>query len=292
MPKPDAKQGTVAPTKTFINAPASSIDEFRLASLPAVEGPLPGGAGPGPGVTIYICCDSLYLDPHALALARSLDVFSPGEQLHIHVINMDAPSQTLLEDLGASLNYTAVSYTYENKDFGDADISFRRSYYAAIRFVRAYQFLDATGRDLLILDADSLIRGPLLPLFLLLGDMDIALKRRADMPPTHEIMAGILFVRSSVAGRNFLSDVAGSIADQLIDGSAEWFFDQKALHDAFNRVRDASEKPRIGEFPTKYFDWEFKFDTVIWTGKGPRKSDDETYLKLLRDVLSDEQAER
>ena len=58
-----------------------------------------------------------------------------------------------------------------------------------------------------------------------------------------------------------------------------WFIDQIALAEVFDRV----EEKDITKFNGHFMDWEFIEGTVIWTGKGPRKHENQTYLKAKKE---------
>lgn len=264
-----------------------------LKMLPRLRGHVP--RDPASGLTVFVACDQVFLTEHAVALIKSLDFFAPGNIIHIHVVNPDRDSRELLDKLRRELQYTELFDSYEIVDFQDRSEDYVRTYYASIRFVRAYQLQRHSGRNLLILDADSLVRGPLRPLQILVQDVDVALRRRPEMAPTHRIMAGVLFVRGTKGGTTFLAAAAEKIAVKLIDGSAEWFLDQASLYAALKETqRPASmarllrreTRPRIGILPEEYLDWEFRPDTIIWTGKGPRKDTDAKFIALRDKMLT------
>ena len=58
-----------------------------------------------------------------------------------------------------------------------------------------------------------------------------------------------------------------------------WFIDQIALAEVFSRV----EEKDITKFDGNFMDWEFIEGTTIWTGKGPRKFENQKYLKAKKD---------
>ena len=52
-----------------------------------------------------------------------------------------------------------------------------------------------------------------------------------------------------------------------------------ALSETFSRL----DEKNITKFDGNFMDWEFVEDTVIWTGKGPRKYENQRYLKAKND---------
>ena len=73
--------------------------------------------------------------------------------------------------------------------------------------------------------------------------------------------------------------VAQAIADRIEEGPMRWFIDQIALAEVFERVADKD----VTKFDGRFMDWEFVEGTVIWTGKGPRKYENKTYIKAKND---------
>ncbi len=81
------------------------------------------------------------------------------------------------------------------------------------------------------------------------------------------------------AGCVYLDDralpVAQAIAKRIEEGPMRWFIDQIALAEVFERVDDND----VTKFDGNFMDWEFVDGTVIWTGKGPRKYENKTYIE-------------
>ena len=53
----------------------------------------------------------------------------------------------------------------------------------------------------------------------------------------------------------------------------------KVTDSTFSRL----DEKNITKFDGNFMDWEFVEDTVIWTGKGPRKYENQRYLKAKND---------
>ena len=68
--------------------------------------------------------------------------------------------------------------------------------------------------------------------------------------------------------------VAKAVNERIKEGPMRWFIDQIALAETFARVEDKD----ITKFDGNFMDWEFIDGTVIWTGKGPRKYENQKYL--------------
>jgi hypothetical protein len=67
---------------------------------------------------------------------------------------------------------------------------------------------------------------------------------------------------------------ASSVAQELSQLPFQWFNDQIAL----SRVLGSLPEEKVEHFDSQFMDWEFVEGTSIWTGKGPRKYDNPTYV--------------
>ena len=68
---------------------------------------------------------------------------------------------------------------------------------------------------------------------------------------------------------------AVSVANRIRQGPIAWFLDQVAISETYESMKD---RYSYQYFDAKFMDWEFKDGTTIWTGKGPRKYDNPTYV--------------
>ena len=50
------------------------------------------------------------------------------------------------------------------------------------------------------------------------------------------------------------------------------------LNEDFEYYEENKHKLSTFVYDSSIMDWEFKPDTMLWTGKGPRKYDDPTYV--------------
>ena len=108
---------------------------------------------------------------------------------------------------------------------------------------------------------------------------DIGLFLRDPLPGTigwekesTNVAAGILSFNGNM-GYLFLEELRKKVLsyEKLI-----WFVDQNAIWKTYQDMRD---RLSIFVYDNKIMDWEFKNDTVLWTGKGPRKHDNPTYVE-------------
>ena len=83
---------------------------------------------------------------------------------------------------------------------------------------------------------------------------------------------GTAVAAGAVYYNKFGMKYAMKVAEELGNLPLKWFVDQIALSRVLGNVEEAHH------FDSEFMDWEFKEGTTIWTGKGPRKYDNPTYV--------------
>jgi hypothetical protein len=215
---------------------------------------------------VFAACDSKYFLDHAGPFVYSAD--EHGFDVHIHVVN---PTDEVLSYAAilASTVQVRLTYTFNDEEFLNVTDEEKRAYYACLRFVTAPPILHS-AKKLLILDIDCLVMGkfdfPELP---------VGYYPREPLPGTvgweaqgTKVAAGAVYY--SVDALN----VAEAVADTIKGLPMRWFNDQIALNHVFQQLPDEA----CYKFDSQFMDWEFVEGTAIWTGKGPRKYDNPTYV--------------
>jgi hypothetical protein len=233
---------------------------------------------------LLAACDSGYVE-YVTALIRSLDVFSPGERVCVHVVN---PTDDALADLQRSrslLRHTELIVSTERVDLGALTPVQRRTYYACARFLRLAELLEQADGDLLVLDADSLVVSKIDRDFTDKLEAEVCLRRRdlLEQQPEHlAVAAGSVWVRATEASRAFFRAVANDLVSAFESGEASWYLDQITL---MRRIGSPELEVKVRNIKSKYADWDFRDDSIIWQAKGHRKYLDVRYL-LLQSGLS------
>lgn len=149
--------------------------------------------------------------------------------------------------------------------------------YKALIFEAALQ---ATDEDMIFLDGDIIVRGPLSPIFETMGRADMAIRYRPSLDlegpmgssGAARFNAGVIALRNSERTRALMGEVRRLIVSHLeqdgdtqSDGPAITGIDQEALWIAYEHDRD-----RIALHPLddSYNDSYFWPDSVIWHAKG------------------------
>lgn len=226
---------------------------------------------------IMAACDSHYFMRFAPAFVASIDKNTRFD-IHIHVVN---PTEEVLA-LACYLNSrvkSRITYTFNDldlatlsKDFKVSDATNRpevRAYYASLRFLVAPYILQHAGQ-LLILDIDCMV----------MNDFDFPEKpvgyfpRKSLSGTVGWEQAGTQCAAGCVYFHKDALNICDAVGETLGGLELRWFNDQIALSHVMTQVPEQF----IHKFDGNFMDWEFEEGTTIWTGKGPRKYDNETYV--------------
>lgn len=219
------------------------------------------------GQVFFAACDANYFKKFAPAFVSSISSNS-STNIHIHVINPDDEVLALACYLNSRVPQH-VTYTFEDADLSQYSSEQKRALYASLRFLVA-PFLLSYADQLLILDIDCMVMQnfefPAMP---------VGYFPREPLPGTvgweaegTKCAAGCVFLDKSAM------NIATAISETLSGLETKWFNDQIALNHVMTQVPEEFVK----KFDSDFMDWEFKEGTAIWTGKGPRKYDNETYV--------------
>jgi hypothetical protein len=205
-----------------------------------------------------------------------------NNSLHINVCGAGVDDRDILDDM--SSKYHKIS-EWPHSDFtwsmstpmidvkdNTQGPDVERTAYACDRFLTAGIVLEHHEEDLLIIDTDCLVMQHIEPI----THDQVGLFLREPLPGVQgwetqgtRVAAGAVFISRSAAP--FLE----SVAERIRKGPVKWFLDQVALNEAYQEhIADY----RFRYFDAQFMDWEFVEGTTIWTGKGPRKYDNPTYL--------------
>jgi hypothetical protein len=232
---------------------------------------------------LYFACDETYFYHHGYEFCRSATEHGNSVLGHIFVslqgdpyekqqmYNMSYARMATLKNADIKIElmdtklYTDVLKTADIRDY--------RALYASMRFLNMPKLID--DMPLLISDVDSIIldKIEIEPEY----DLGLFLRENNSMGGNDyeqqgmKIAAGAVYV--TPRARQFIQVVH----DTLISNPFQWFNDQHALYKAYQLVKD---KYKIKHFDDNFMNWDFNKKAPIWTGKGNRKYDDQTYLDM------------
>jgi len=219
------------------------------------------------GQVFFAACDAKYFKKFAPAFVSSIGEHS-STNIHIHVINPDDEVFALACYLNSRVSQH-VTYTFEDADLSQYTTEQQRALYASLRFLVA-PFLLSRADALMILDIDCMVMKnfefPAMPVgYFPREPLEGTVGWEAEGT---KCAAGCVFLHRSAM------NVCNAISETLAGLDLRWFNDQIALNHAMTQV----PKEFVHKFDGEFMDWEFKEGTAIWTGKGPRKYDNETYV--------------
>lgn len=225
-----------------------------LGRLPPVEGRWP--AEPG----LFAVCNPPYFHAYAVPLIRSIIEHAPGTPLHLHLYDPTQDEFSVLSDLQPK---TPLTWTWERGGVERIRPELRSIYMGSVRFIRLYQAVEHTGRPILALDVDSIVRRPIRPLIPDEVDLGLIL-RRQPLDPGKRVYAGAVY--AAPGGQSVLGEAAARIAVHMAAPTKK--LDQRCLWMAYAAHRD---RIRFWPIPTTVSDFTFSPDSAIWAAKGPRK---------------------
>ena len=233
---------------------------------------------------VFAACDSHYFGVHAEPLISSCDKI--GKDVHIHICNpykYDIDKCVLLQNGVKNIN---VTFTFNEIDTGKAGFKNNeqwRTYYACLRFIYLPQILHNATRVLTV-DIDCFF----------MNDFEwpkhpIGYFPCESFPGTVGWEAeGTKVLAGAVYFDNRAQSVANRLSHNISNANVEdyrWFLDQIVLADVMKSIEPSAKH----HFDYDFLDHEFREGTVIWTGRGPRKDNNETYKTARRkfyDILN------
>ncbi len=255
------------------------IRDRHLERLPALQ----GGAFPqfSTGVLIFfICCDPSYFFDYGIALACSIRENVDQGAIHLHLYNPTPDVWLALRDLSEALAPLPLSVTWESADYDR--YGGKALYCACARFSRLYQLLLSTPNRIVMLDADSLVRGDLAAA--LVDHLDIGFVRAENEPLWHHYLAGFTTFRRSPAAEQILGDLSTFLATNLATGRARLYLDQIGIYACVHRRGGAFAKA-VDHLPIAAFcDTLFHDGALVWSVT-QNKGEDSPFALLKRSVL-------
>lgn len=229
--------------------------------------------------TSFVSCDPRYFETHAPALVSS--ALFHGNNLHVHVVGHPTRCIEVIDALEPKA--TKMKRNIESR----AQIHFSmqdniilparwhgdtRTYYACNRFLEAPSYMVAMNTSVLILDVDCFFMQPIVE-----PNHDVSLFLREPMQGVSEWETQGSRVAAGAVYFNFRAlRFAEFVRERLRTIPVQWFMDQVALNQAYQHFLPTGMN--FGTFDSTFMDWEFVANTAIWTGKGPRKDENQTYL--------------
>lgn len=231
-----------------------------LDKLPAIEMVQPLASTPRP--VVFVACDTGYFMRHARHLACSLHATNVGKlDLHLHVYS---PTPQVFEEvalLRLRLPGLSIGLSIEQ---GPIPASRPASYFASMRFVRAYQVLQHYRCELCMMDADALFNGDWAGFTRNLPAAAELVLARTDASPFWErILGGFVYCRPTPLAERFLAKVAHFILHNIAQDKLVWFADQVAL--SVCDEQDTRDDPAVHHIDYRtVIDLQHTPDSLCW----------------------------
>jgi hypothetical protein len=218
--------------------------------------------------TLFASCDETYFTKHASAFIKTAELH--GEHVWINLVAPEDQHKDLIKRYGSS-SYILTCSDGPAKATSDYD----RAFFARSRFTKqVLSRVFVSFDEVLILDIDCFLRGSIE--WTDFADVDYSLFLRDPLNGTvgwemegSRVAAGAVYFRdTSLSFLNVLQNMF-EVHKPI------WFIDQYCLYQVHKHFETNQLPLTFCQMPQKYIDWEFNPDTIIWTGKGARKTSTE-----------------
>lgn len=181
------------------------------------------------------------------------------------------------DDISCEISFIEKELSSEKKhSIGRIKFSELMAYSANVRWEIVYDLLkNKKVKNLLYLDADSLVYKDIQALYDYVGSKNIAFKLRMHKGANKAAMSGVAYFD----GRKESVLFARKLKQNLEKcGLYNWFSDQKSLGKTYKESL-GNQNIKFIELENLFIDWKFKRRSVIWVGKGKHK-ERSVYIKM------------
>ncbi len=238
-----------------------ALDDDFFARLPPPPAMAPEGEyAEGDAPLIFAAADAGYAARFAELLAGNLAARAPGIALHLHVVNPTTESEERLsrvKDLTQGhLDFAVTRETTDLARFDGPDGHMpAKTYYTCARFLALPALLARYRRPILVCDIDMAPTRDPRPWLdeLAAADAGGNVKIRYDF--ANHMLATMIYVGDTQAGREFANKVAGYCRHFLETRKAAWTLDQVALRATQLHLRRAGVWRDFREFAPNVMNW-------------------------------------
>ncbi|ALA24600.1 hypothetical protein AVI51_00860 [Piscirickettsia salmonis] len=185
-------------------------------------------------ICIFFACDAVYFLTYCIYSIFSINDQKVSTNVHVHLFNVDSKADDRISELIniiKKLSYIRCSYSFERVNYSDYQIDCPL-YTSSMRFCRAYQYMMAYKRPVLIVDCDSLFKSPLDTIICDIHTF-IAVLGDEYAPEWEKLAAGVVYLEHNLVAENYLKQVSYFIMNNILLGQGIWFLDQLALKFAY-----------------------------------------------------------
>ncbi|OAJ34575.1 hypothetical protein [Piscirickettsia salmonis] len=216
-------------------------------------------------VCIFFACDAVYFLKYCIYSIFSINDQKVSTNVHVHLFNVDCKDDNRINGLIniiKKLNYIRCSYSFERVNYSDYQVDCPL-YTSAMRFCRAYQYMMAYKRPLLIVDCDSLFKAPLDTIMCYIHTF-IAVLGDEHAPEWEKLAAGVVYLEHNPVAENYLKHVSYFIMNNILLGKGIWFLDQLALKFAYEVTLEDKENNYQCLDSALFCDLAYTDSSYIW----------------------------
>lgn len=243
--------------------------------------------------TLYAACNMDYFYSHGYTFAKSAIDHQNYVRISVWHDEFNSETQTkylkfmtqFYQTIGVNqCKIDLVSHKTLDVIKKSSNVIELRAFYASMRFILLEEILEQeleNDRSVLVLDIDSIIRNKIE----VDDKYDIGIFSREN-----EIIHGTEYEQHGMkiaAGALYLSEnaveFARDIKENIINDEIKWFCDQKAIYESYLSMKQYYD---IWYMDKTFLDWEFTENSTVWSAKGSRKFENQTYLNEKVKILN------
>ncbi len=236
------------------------------------------------GPLLFLSLDGVYLRRFGAAEILSLHETSPGIDVHLHCVNPTEDTASLVARLQQACTTRRITLSTEQRKLDDA---FSRGvYFCNMRFVRAMELHAATGREVVITDADIIIRHDLNRLLTQAASHDVALVEYLEQPFCNRYGAALVVLKPTPLAGEFARRLAFFVQHNM-QRKPTWFMDQVGLYAlARTMQRESADGLRLLVWPERTVSTDWRDDDPIWNAAADRKYTNNPYTLAKQALLA------
>lgn len=233
---------------------------------------------------ITLSTNEAYIN-HTICFIRSLRTYCDQPNLYIRLVNVSdqsydklmnyvRSSDIIIRDNISSLSnkktlvkpLAETNHNISRGKFSNLLYSEEISYTCHSRFISICEIMSQDHKELLSVDADTIIRGCMKPLFQLIREHDVVTGYYDDIHNNRIFnQEGMLGISNTSHTRQFFEMVRNLIMVKYSD----WNIDGDALKSVYEKMKSIIN---IGQLPTIFKDSSLGEDSIVWSGDGSVKN--------------------
>lgn len=217
-----------------------------------------------PNDVIAVIADQKYIG-YLKTLLNSLSLSNQKISVYVCLVNINKTSRL---EKSLKKRYENIYIEYINRTFNsNAD---KKGFCVNYRIPLIRKILNHDFKNILFLDADSIVRKSLYEAKVSeSSDIEILFRDSEDV--RMKVACGVILIKNNIRSKRFIE----LWEKKNSSGKYTWFYDQITFFETFMEMR---KEVNVENIDSNLIDWEFKKSSIIWSGKGNRKSRNLLYI--------------